>query len=442
MSSPIDPPGAAREPAAPGRPMQLHKERVRIIAEHNRAGTPRRPAAVDARSAAVAAEPLAHAPATNAAGPAALPRAVLRSLRRRWPILLVTALLGLGLGVFLGREQAPVYQATTTVFFSLDRGQTVNEFAAGVTYTQDLVPSYAAIATQPLVLDPVITALKLPVSSAELARQIDVSTPSGTTLIDITVTDPSPTVAAAIANQVSTQLSGVVATLSPRGPENTPSLRVTATSPATESTQPVAVNPLLLAAAGLLGGLLIGLALLVAVEAVTRPVRHRQDLAGLTSAPVLGAIAADRQAGRHPLPLLTDDAGQRAEDFRYLRANLGLLGDSRAAVRAGHLAAGRRRPDQRGGQPGRRHVPNVPADPADRRRPAFAERGEPAGDHHARAVRGAGRHRRGWTRRSGSGATAGSACCRPVSSRRTRASCWPATRCDGCWTPRRPSTTS
>jgi polysaccharide biosynthesis transport protein len=346
MMPPTDPPVPAPEPAPPTRPMQIHRERARIIAEHNRASALRRtspPRIAGTPPVSVPQTPpngvksdtlidvdATHAPADPtgpaATGPGALPRAVWRSLRRRWPVLLLTALLGLGVGVLAGRDQAPVYQATTTVFFSLDRGQTVNEFAAGVTYTQDLVPSYAAIATQPLVLDPVITALKLPLSASELARKIDVNTPSATTLIDITVTDADPARAAAIANQVASQLSGVVGTLSPRGPENTPSLRVTATSPATESTRPVAVNPNLLTASGLLAGLLLGLVALVIIEAVTRPVRHRQDLARLTSAPVLGAIAADRQAQRHPLPLLTDDDGQRAEDFRYLRANLGLLG--------------------------------------------------------------------------------------------------------------------
>jgi succinoglycan biosynthesis transport protein ExoP len=69
--------------------------------------------------------------------------------------------------------------------------------------------------------------------------------------------------------------------------------------------------------------------LLVGVlEGVRRPVRHREDLVSVTTAPVLGEIARDRALKRRLPAFDADDLGPRAESVRFLRANLGLLGPS------------------------------------------------------------------------------------------------------------------
>src|SRR3712207_6063204 len=100
------------------------------------------------------------------------PSDYLQALRKRWALILVLSVLGASAGIAMAATTTPVYRATTKVFVSLEGGQTVQELVQGSTYTQNLVQSYVALATMPVVLDPVIEDLGLDTNARTLARSI------------------------------------------------------------------------------------------------------------------------------------------------------------------------------------------------------------------------------------------------------------------------------
>src|SRR3954453_382547 len=113
------------------------------------------------------------------------PSDYLAILRRRWLTLLVSTLLGLGASVLLMITAAPVYQTSAKVFLSTKEGNTVGELVQGSTYAQNLVQSYADLATTPVVLAPVISDLGLNTTPEALAGDVRADVTLNTVIIEI-----------------------------------------------------------------------------------------------------------------------------------------------------------------------------------------------------------------------------------------------------------------
>lgn len=244
---------------------------------------------------------------------------VLGALRRRWHVIVTLVLIGAGLGVANSATTVPTYTASSTVLFSLDRGQTVNELVQGATYAQSLVKSYTVIARSPLVLDPVIGQLDLPVDADGLARSISVEAPLDTLLMEITVTATDPGKASDIANAVARQLETAVVQLSP-GQEA--ALMVTTIAPASPAASPSAPNKKLDLAVGLVVGLAAGTAAVLVLELLLATTSDRASVARATSAPVLAQIPTRR---RRSGPVGAPGDVGRIEAYRTLRTNLEFL---------------------------------------------------------------------------------------------------------------------
>jgi polysaccharide biosynthesis transport protein len=248
---------------------------------------------------------------------------LLAVLRRQWVVLLVAVTAGLAIGIVRYASEPPSYQTSTTVFFSLNRSQTVGELSQGTTYLQSLTESYADVASSRLVLNPVIEQLGLSESASRLGRRVTARPRTDTAILDITVADSSAQQAARIADGVATQLRSAVASLSPRTNANAALVTVTIISPAAVPASPSSprLPPNLLA--GLLGGLVLGLAVIAVREIVLAPVATREAAAEVTSAPVLSLVgrAGSRQ---RPLPTVQDPRSAQSEAYSMLRTNLQL----------------------------------------------------------------------------------------------------------------------
>ncbi len=197
------------------------------------------------------------------------PAQYLAVLRARWLSIGVLALVGLVLAAVVTARTTQQYRATTTVFFSLERGETVGELVQGANYTQELVQSYAEVATMSVVLDPVIRDLGLDTTASRLAGTITADAPLDTVLIRISATDPDPGRATDVANAVGSQLATAVEALSPRGPQESTPINVTVTEPAQVPRSPIAPRVKLNLAAGLGLGLAAGIGLALLREAAS-----------------------------------------------------------------------------------------------------------------------------------------------------------------------------
>jgi capsular polysaccharide biosynthesis protein/MinD-like ATPase involved in chromosome partitioning or flagellar assembly len=125
-------------------------------------------------------------------------------LRRRWWVVLLTASLAILLAAAYVRLAPRTYTATTTVFVSANAAnsvQAVGGRTAGVVVNMD---NEAQIAQSDSVAAPAAKALhsKLPLS--QIVKQVSVTVPANTTVLEISCSAPSPRGAAACAQAVAT----------------------------------------------------------------------------------------------------------------------------------------------------------------------------------------------------------------------------------------------
>ncbi|MFE3323835.1 polysaccharide biosynthesis tyrosine autokinase [Streptomyces sp. NPDC059176] len=254
-------------------------------------------------------------------------RDYLRVLSRRWRVIALVTLLGTGAGILATTLATPEYQATTTLFASLQGDTDTSQLNQGNAFTQARVQSYAEVVTSPDVTGPVVRSLRLRMTPSTLAERIKAEAPLNTVLIRMTVTDTGAARAARISNAVAARFAQVIKELErPEGSDDPSPVRLTITQPAAVPTAPAFPNAQLNIALGVAAGLLLGLALGFTLEKVDTSMRNSKDLsaclAGAGGPPVLSSIVQDPRASRQPVSMRADMHCPRAEGFRKLRVNL------------------------------------------------------------------------------------------------------------------------
>ncbi|MFZ0159771.1 MAG: polysaccharide biosynthesis tyrosine autokinase, partial [Kineosporiaceae bacterium] len=255
---------------------------------------------------------------------------LVRSYRQRR----ITISLGAGLGAAaaLGSTflMPTLYESTTQLFVTTTARTADGQLAPDAGSASDRVRSYARLATSEEVLKQVITDLKLPITTADLATRIRASNEPGTVLIDVRARDQVAANARDIAQKVGEHLPIVVQKLETpsdgndavtEGPEVTPApITVRVTSKAVLAHDPVSPNRLLAMLYGLLGGAVLVLLALTWQELFDRKLRSRAEVSERTGIPVLAEIPENS-------PALASFTGEEAstahtEAFRRLRSHL------------------------------------------------------------------------------------------------------------------------
>ena len=243
-------------------------------------------------------------------------------LRRRWRTMLSAMLVVVGVAAALTMLTTPKYTSTTQFFVSTAGSSDTSQLALGSTFTQQRVKSYSQLLKAPKLLEPVIEKAGVDDTPGELANAITATTPPDTVLIDVTVTDPDPAKARAVAQAISEVFPSVVADLERVTPSADSPVKVTLLREAIEADSPVSPNPVRNIALGLVLGLLVGFGAAVLKHLMDTKLRTKEDVEGLTDVNVLGGIPFDADAQKHPLIIQADPHAGRAESFRALRTNL------------------------------------------------------------------------------------------------------------------------
>ncbi|MFB9378911.1 Wzz/FepE/Etk N-terminal domain-containing protein [Kineococcus gynurae] len=242
-------------------------------------------------------------------------------LRRRLVLLLLCALVGGAAGYAAIATRAPEYRATTTIYVTMARSESVSALVQGSTYTRNLVQSYVRLATTPTVLDPVIAQLGLDTSAGALAGSIDAEAGLDTAMLDITASAGSADQAAQIANAVGAQVREEALRLAPGTGSSDPSLiSVSTVAEATPPGGPSGLSAKLVAIAGMLAGLAAAIGVVVGADLLSTRVRSGVDVAEITDAPVLAGIPVQRPGGGR-----RQSRGTKAEGLRTLRTHLRLM---------------------------------------------------------------------------------------------------------------------
>ncbi|SFK18376.1 polysaccharide biosynthesis tyrosine autokinase [Cellulomonas sp. KH9] len=245
--------------------------------------------------------------------------------RKRWISIAALSVVGLVLGLGISLMTTPMYTASTQLYVSVQGGSSTSEMAQGANFTRQQVASYTKIVTSPLVLGPVIDDLGLDIRASELASRVTSDSPINSSLVNITVADSSPAVAAALANAIASEFRDVVAELE-RPTDGSPSaVRLTVVRDAAAPTSPSEPNIQLNTLLGLLLGTALGIGIAILRELLDTGVRSEADLPKVTQVPVVGTILYDDDSTARPLIVQTDPHSTRAEEFRRLRTNVQFL---------------------------------------------------------------------------------------------------------------------
>ena len=249
----------------------------------------------------------------------------IRILRKNWIVIVVIALVGIGTAAVYSLTRTPLYESTSEIFVSSQAGATIGEQQQGNMYTQQRVSSYVQLATAPKVLDPVIEDQGLQTSARDLAKNVSVSNPLDTTIVQITVTDASPVAASDIANAIASTLTAAIDEVETLPGSEISPVKVTPITTGLPAEAPVSPNvPLNLALGGLVG-LALGIAFAVLRTVLDTRIRSSRDVLSLTDRPLIGSIPLDPKAKERPLILQADPLNPRSEAFRALRTNLQFL---------------------------------------------------------------------------------------------------------------------
>lgn len=219
----------------------------------------------------------------------------------------------------------PEYQSTTQVYVSVrnNSGSDTNDLVLGSNFAQQAVASYMEVTTSAIVLERVIEELGLDESVQRLSSRTEVSSPTGTVLMDISVSGHDPEGTAEVANAIGVALSDVVEheIEVSEGDEAGP-VQIAVIQPAVVPDGPVSPRISLNAVLGLLVGLAVGLSTAILRTVLDTRFHSIEDLERALEVPILGGIAHDPKIDKRPLIVHSDRMNPRAESFRSLRTNL------------------------------------------------------------------------------------------------------------------------
>ena len=249
-------------------------------------------------------------------------RDYIRVLRKNWLLIVVITLIGVGAAAAYSLTRTPLYESTSKVFVSAQGTSSVAELQQGNTFTQARVSTYVSLVSTQTVLVPVIGELELNTSSEELAEKVSASAALNTLIINITVSDSDPVLAAELADAIAESLTATVEAIErPAAAEVSP-VRLTQVQQAQVASAPASPNVPVNLALGLLVGLALSVGIAVLREVLDTRVRNERDVRELTESPILGGIAFDPKTKDRPLIVQEDPRSPRAESFRALRTNL------------------------------------------------------------------------------------------------------------------------
>ena len=260
-------------------------------------------------------------------------RALLLVVRKHRLLVILPLVLGLAGAVAYLQVTPRTYQSTAKLFVSTTGSTNVSDLNAGNLLAQQVVTSYATLASTDSVLDGVASDLHLRGSRDALSQQVTASVEESTSVIDITVADGSAARAASIANAVARRLSSVVAALSPTADNRALPIRIAQVQTARAEPKPVSPNVPIDVAAGLMLGLVAGLLAAALREVVDTRVRTATEIEGASGRPTLAEIPFERALQRRPLMADGVPGAGAADAFRSLRTNLRFL-DQSGRVRA------------------------------------------------------------------------------------------------------------
>ena len=234
--------------------------------------------------------------------------------KRLWLIGLLTIIAAIISAVVSFFVVTPIYESKTQILVNQTKSDqqlyTGNEVQTNI----QLINTYNVIIKSPAILDKVKSELNLKRTVDELNNQISVSSAKDSQVVEITAQDPSPHIAAQIANKTAEVFQNQISTIM-----KVDNVSVLSKADVKDDVSPVKPQPLLNIAIAMVLGLMAGIGLAFLLEYLDNTIKTEQDIETTLELPVIGAIAnikevpkATNVAARAPL---NTRAQQRGETY-------------------------------------------------------------------------------------------------------------------------------
>ena len=237
-------------------------------------------------------------------------------LRRRWWILALVPVVVAAIAYILSAQEKPIYKATAVILVNQTGNSGVVQYN-DVLASERLTNTYAEIVERRVVLAAVVDQLKLTISEGELNAKVSVSAVSSTQLLRVSVEDPSPALAALIANTLAQVFIEDNATQ--LGRPGTVSI----IDEAIEPSSPVSPDLRFNMALGALLGVMLAVSIVAVQEYLDDTVKTPEDVEAVAGLTTLGVISrfvdADLRAITHPAQAVRS---RTSEAFRQVRTNI------------------------------------------------------------------------------------------------------------------------
>ena len=195
-----------------------------------------------------------------------------RALRYRWKWIAVVVVVAIGVSGTLALRRTAQYQAEAQMFVGTTARNTDSiGLNQGGQFAQERVKTYVGLMTSTRVLKPVIEHLGLHLSVAELGRRVVATSPSGTVLLNVRVSDGNPRLAETLANAIAKEFAVLVPEIETAGTDKDSPVAVSVVRDASLPQSPTGLPLATLLMLGLLIGLMLGLGLAVTWEAFAEP---------------------------------------------------------------------------------------------------------------------------------------------------------------------------
>jgi capsular polysaccharide biosynthesis protein len=225
-------------------------------------------------------------------------------------ILLITITAALVSGAVSYFYLTPIYQASTQILVNQAKNEQSLYNSNEVQTNLQLINTYNVIIKSPAILDKVVDKLNLDMTTDQLNEKITVGSEKDSQVVNVTVDDPDPNVAAKIANNTEEVFQEQIGKIM-----NVDNVSILAKATVKDNQSPIKPRPLVNIAIGFVVGLMAGVGVAFLLEYLDNTVKNEQEVEKLLELPVLGVIA-------------TIDESKMDERGRHRKTNKQVRGES------------------------------------------------------------------------------------------------------------------
>lgn len=212
---------------------------------------------------------------------------LLETLKKRMVmIILITMTAGLASGVISYFFLTPIYQATSQILVNQAKNEQSLYSPSEVQTNLQLINTYNVIIKSAPILDKVIAQLDLDMTAEQLKGNITVSSETDSQVVNVSVQNPDPNIAADIANKTAEVFQNEIVNLM-----SVDNVKIFAPAKVAVNQAPIKPQPIMNIAIAIVVGLMASVGLAFLLEYFDNTIKNEQDIEKILGLPILGVIA-------------------------------------------------------------------------------------------------------------------------------------------------------